>query len=152
MLPCSCSIFSPSKPTWGVNQKGRTCSLPTGLGILACWPVFRSKARQYSCSWEFYHAALCFSEPVPQPELRYSSNLAGSPIELVCMVPEGTVASISWKKEGHPLPPEQCHLPSGNINVLQIKKGEKSDCGSYSCNVSNVISWKETDLNLTVTG
>ncbi|KAM9600494.1 uncharacterized protein ACIBXB_003934 isoform 2-T3 [Morphnus guianensis] len=91
-------------------------------------------------------------KPVPQPELRYSSNLAGSPIELVCMVPEGTVASISWKKEGHPLPPEQCHLLSGNINVLQIRKGEKSDCGSYSCNVSNVISWKETALNLTVTG
>ncbi|NXW21409.1 HECAM protein, partial [Circaetus pectoralis] len=91
-------------------------------------------------------------KPVPQPELLYSSNLAGSPIELVCMVPEGTVASISWKKEGHPLPPEQCHLLSGNINVLQIRKGEKSDCGSYSCNVSNAISWKETALNLTVTG
>ncbi|XP_075369507.1 uncharacterized protein LOC142415274 isoform X2 [Mycteria americana] len=91
-------------------------------------------------------------KPVPQPELQCSLNLAGSPIELVCVVPEGTVASISWKKEGRPLPPEKCYLVSGNISVLQIRSGEKSDCGSYSCNVSNVISWKEAALNLTVTG
>ncbi|NXH71998.1 CEA15 protein, partial [Hydrobates tethys] len=89
---------------------------------------------------------------VPQPELQHSLNLAGSPIELVCVVPKATVASISWKKEGRPLSPEKCHLLSGNITVLQIRNGEKSDCGSYSCNVSNVISWKEAALNLTVTG
>ncbi|KFR14180.1 hypothetical protein N306_12048, partial [Opisthocomus hoazin] len=91
-------------------------------------------------------------KPVPQPELQCSSNLAGLPIKLVCAVPEGTVASISWKKDGHPLPPEKCHGLSGDLTVLQIRKGEKSDCGSYSCNVSNVISWKEAALNLTVTG
>ncbi|XP_054070349.1 uncharacterized protein LOC128914794 isoform X1 [Rissa tridactyla] len=91
-------------------------------------------------------------QPVPQPELQCSSKVAGSPIELVCMVPEGTVASISWKKDGHPLPPEKCYLLSEKDTVLQIRNGEKSDCGSYSCNVSNVISWKEASLDLTVTG
>ncbi|KAM6125093.1 uncharacterized protein FYN12_007594 isoform 2-T3 [Phoenicopterus ruber ruber] len=91
-------------------------------------------------------------KPVPQPELQRSSNLAGSPIELVCVVPEGTLASISWKKEGRPLPLEKCYRLSGNLTVLYIRKGEKSDCGSYSCNVSNVISWKEAALNLKVTG
>ncbi|KFV18974.1 hypothetical protein N340_03202, partial [Tauraco erythrolophus] len=92
-------------------------------------------------------------KPVPQPKLRRSSNLAGSPIELLCMLPEGTVASISWKKEGRPIPPEKCyHLPFENITVLQIRSGEKLDCGSFSCNVSNEISWKEAALNLTVTG
>ncbi|NXL35869.1 PSG22 protein, partial [Glaucidium brasilianum] len=91
-------------------------------------------------------------KPVPQPELQSSSNLAGSPIELVCMVPEGTVASISWKKERLPLSPEKCYLLPENITVLRIRNGDKSDCGSYSCNVSNVISWKEASLNLTVTG
>ncbi|XP_075576831.1 uncharacterized protein LOC142594832 isoform X2 [Pelecanus crispus] len=91
-------------------------------------------------------------KPVPQPELQYSLNLAGLPIELVCMVPEGTVASISWKKEGHPLPPEKHCLLSEDSTMLQIRNGQKSDCGYYSCNVSNVISWKEAALNLTVTG
>uniref|UniRef100_A0A8C8AU88 Ig-like domain-containing protein n=1 Tax=Otus sunia TaxID=257818 RepID=A0A8C8AU88_9STRI len=91
-------------------------------------------------------------KPVPQPELQCSSNLAGSPIELVCVVPEGTVASISWKKERQPLSPEKYYLFSEDITVLQIRNGDKSDCGSYSCNVSNVISWKEAALNLTVTG
>ncbi|NXJ99219.1 CEAM6 protein, partial [Corythaixoides concolor] len=92
-------------------------------------------------------------KPVPQPELRCSSTLAGSPIELICAVPAGTVASVSWKKEGHPLPPGKCyHLPSENITVLQIRNAEKLDCGSFSCNISNEISWKEAALNLTVTG
>ncbi|KFV56078.1 hypothetical protein N341_03945, partial [Tyto alba] len=89
-------------------------------------------------------------KPVPQPEIQYSSNLAGSPIKLVCAVPEGTVTSISWAKERQPLLPENCYLLSEN--VLQIRNGGRSDCGSYSCNVSNVISWKEAVLNLTVTG
>ncbi|NXC77314.1 HECAM protein, partial [Anhinga anhinga] len=91
-------------------------------------------------------------KPVPQPELQPSLNLVGLPIELVCVVPEGTAASISWKKDGHPLPPEKCHLLHESNTVLQIRSAEKSDCGSYSCNVSNVISWKEATLNLVVTG
>ncbi|KAM9274507.1 uncharacterized protein RDI95_009945 isoform 3-T8 [Morus bassanus] len=91
-------------------------------------------------------------KPVPQPELQFSLNLVGLPIELVCMVPEGTVASISWKKDGHPLSPEKCDLLYENLTVLQIRNAEKSDCGSYSCNISNTISWKEAALNLAVTG
>ncbi|NXJ80997.1 HECAM protein, partial [Trogon melanurus] len=91
--------------------------------------------------------------PVPQPELQYNSNLAGSLIELTCMVPEGTVDSISWMKDGRPLPPEMCYLlPGDTASVLQIRSAEKSDCGSYSCNVSNKVSWKEAALNLMVTG
>ncbi|NXW63547.1 CD48 protein, partial [Eurystomus gularis] len=92
-------------------------------------------------------------QPVPQPEIQHSSNLAGSVIELVCAVPEGAVVdSVFWKKEGGPLPPEKCYLVPGHASVLRIRGGEKSDCGSYSCNVSNRISWKETTLNLTLTG
>ncbi|NXX52297.1 HECA2 protein, partial [Scopus umbretta] len=89
---------------------------------------------------------------VPQPELQGSLNLVGLPIKLVCVVPEGTVSSISWKKDGHPLPPEKCYLLSGNNTMLQIRNGQKSDCGSYSCNISNAVSWKEATLSLTVTG
>ncbi|KAM6323242.1 uncharacterized protein O3Q21_005886 isoform 3-T4 [Podargus strigoides] len=91
-------------------------------------------------------------KPVPQPELQSSLNLAGSPVELVCAVPEGTAVSISWKKEGRPLPPRNCYVLSENATVLQIRNVEKSDCGFYSCNISNLISWKETTLHLTVTG
>ncbi|XP_069723747.1 uncharacterized protein [Phaenicophaeus curvirostris] len=92
-------------------------------------------------------------KPVPQPELQCTSNLAGSPIKLICSVPEGMeVSSVSWKKDGHPLSPEKCDLLSENITVLQIRNGKKSDCGTYSCNISNRISWKEATLNLTMTG
>ncbi|XP_025963583.2 uncharacterized protein LOC112987765 isoform X2 [Dromaius novaehollandiae] len=91
-------------------------------------------------------------KPVPQPELQCSSSLVGSPIELRCVLPKGRVDAIFWKKEGRPLPPERCYQLSENMTVLRIGKGEKADCGSYSCNVSNEISWKEAVLNLTLAG
>ncbi|KAM7160362.1 hepatic and glial cell adhesion molecule-like isoform 2-T3 [Macrochelys suwanniensis] len=88
--------------------------------------------------------------PVSQPQIWHNSSLAGSLIELFCNVPEGTVENIDWKKEGHPLPQERYYLLSENHSVLHIGKGEKSDCGSYSCNVSNEISWQESLLYLTI--
>nr|XP_038040140.1 hemicentin-2-like isoform X1 [Anas platyrhynchos]XP_038040142.1 hemicentin-2-like isoform X1 [Anas platyrhynchos]XP_038040143.1 hemicentin-2-like isoform X1 [Anas platyrhynchos]XP_038040144.1 hemicentin-2-like isoform X1 [Anas platyrhynchos]XP_038040146.1 hemicentin-2-like isoform X3 [Anas platyrhynchos] len=91
-------------------------------------------------------------KPLPQPKLLSSSNLDGSLINLTCVLPEGTVADVSWKKDGHPLPPEKCFQLTGKNTVLQIRKAEKSDCGSYSCIINNSISWKEAALNLTVTG
>ncbi|KAM9127598.1 uncharacterized protein ACDP82_011752 isoform 2-T2 [Pangshura tecta] len=90
--------------------------------------------------------------PVSQPQIRSNSSLAGSPTELFCNVPEGTVENIAWEKEGGPLPKERCYLLSENDSVLHIGKGEKSDCGSYSCNVSNEISWQESSLYLTIVG
>ncbi|XP_068552726.1 uncharacterized protein [Anas acuta] len=91
-------------------------------------------------------------KPLPQPKLLSSSNLDGSLINLTCVLPEGTVADVFWKKDGHPLPPEKCFQLTGKTAVLQIRKAEKSDCGSYSCIISNSISWREAALNLTVTG
>lgn len=89
---------------------------------------------------------------MPQPKLLSSSNLAGSLINLTCMLPQGTVADVSWKKDGHPLPPEKCCRLTWKTTMLQIRKAEKSDCGSYSCIINNSVSWKEAALNLTVTG
>ncbi|XP_035397298.1 hepatocyte cell adhesion molecule-like isoform X1 [Cygnus atratus] len=91
-------------------------------------------------------------KPLPQPKLLSSSNLAGSLINLTCMLPEGMVADVSWKKDGHPLPPEKCCRLTWKTTMLQIRKAEKSDCGSYSCIINNSVSWKEAALNLTVTG
>ncbi|NXI69787.1 HECA2 protein, partial [Anseranas semipalmata] len=91
-------------------------------------------------------------KPMPQPKLLSTSNLAGSLIELTCMLPQGTVAAVSWKKDGHPLPPEKCYQLTQNTTTLQIRKADKSDCGSYSCNISNAVSWKEAALDLIVTG
>ncbi|XP_074925105.1 uncharacterized protein LOC116819994 isoform X2 [Chelonoidis abingdonii] len=90
--------------------------------------------------------------PVSQPQIWSNSSLAGSPIELFCNVPEGTVENIDWEKEGGPLPQERCYLLSENDSLLHIGKGGKLDCGSFSCNVSNEISWQESSLKLTIVG
>ncbi|KAG6926765.1 hypothetical protein G0U57_011505, partial [Chelydra serpentina] len=57
-----------------------------------------------------------------------------------------------WKKDGKPLPQERDFHFSKNLRILNIPEGQKSDCGSYSCNVSNEISWQESSLNLTIAG
>lgn len=57
---------------------------------------------------------------------------------------------FTWKKDGQMLPPDRSY--SGSLRVLCLRMAKKSDCGSYSCNASNGISWQETSLNVTVAG
>uniref|UniRef100_A0A8D0LCF8 Ig-like domain-containing protein n=1 Tax=Sphenodon punctatus TaxID=8508 RepID=A0A8D0LCF8_SPHPU len=90
-------------------------------------------------------------KPVSQPQLWSNSNLAGTTVALFCEVSEGRVDKIDWEKEGEPLPLERCYLLSENRSVLYIRRAEKPECGSFSCNVSNKVSWKESSLDLTLT-
>uniref|UniRef100_A0A8C9F8N5 Ig-like domain-containing protein n=1 Tax=Pavo cristatus TaxID=9049 RepID=A0A8C9F8N5_PAVCR len=91
-------------------------------------------------------------KPVPQPKLLESSILNSCFIKLICLLPNGTVAAVSWKKDGHSLAPQNYYQLTQSSTELWIRKGEKSNCGSYSCNVSNAISWEEATFNLTITG
>ncbi|KYO45028.1 hypothetical protein Y1Q_0007339 [Alligator mississippiensis] len=60
--------------------------------------------------------------------------------------------TIDWKKDGKPLPEDQDFQLSKNHSILIISEGQKLNCGSYSCNVSNEISWQETTLNWAIAG
>ncbi|XP_014811462.1 PREDICTED: uncharacterized protein LOC106896193 [Calidris pugnax] len=72
--------------------------------------------------------------------------------KVFCDVAEGKVDTITWKKDGQPLPAERGSHLSGSLSVLSLRSAKKSDCGSYSCNASNRISWQETSLNITIAG
>lgn len=72
--------------------------------------------------------------------------------EVLCEVVEGRVDTITWKKDGQALPQGRGFYVSGNLSILHLRAVKKSDCGSYSCNASNGISWQETSLNVTVAG
>ncbi|XP_004940800.2 hepatocyte cell adhesion molecule isoform X2 [Gallus gallus] len=91
-------------------------------------------------------------KPVPQPKLLKSSDSNGCLIKLICLLPHGTVAAVSWKKDGHSLTSQNYYQLTQNFTELWVRNGEKSNCGSYSCNVSNAISWEEATFNLTITG
>ncbi|XP_074864124.1 cell adhesion molecule DSCAML1-like isoform X2 [Carettochelys insculpta] len=91
-------------------------------------------------------------EPVPEPQLQINSTAVGSSVELSCKVPAGHVQAIDWKKDGKPLPSNKCYQLSKDFTVLYIPEAQKSDCGSFSCNVSNDISWQETYVHLTLDG
>lgn len=92
-------------------------------------------------------------KPVPQPKLLEISNQNSSHIKLICLLPNGTMAAVSWKKDGHSLIPQNYYYQlTQNSTELWIRKGGRSNCGSYSCNVSNAVSWKVATINLTITG
>ncbi|NWV42940.1 CD48 protein, partial [Grantiella picta] len=91
-------------------------------------------------------------EPVSRPQLRTSALLARATGEVICEVAEGRVDIITWKKDGQPLPPGRVFQLSNSRRVLYLSPAKKSDCGSYSCNASNRISWQETSLDITIEG
>ncbi|KAF1448357.1 HECA2 protein, partial [Pygoscelis papua] len=91
-------------------------------------------------------------KPVSRPRLRSSALVAQATGEVLCDVAEGRVDTIAWKKDGQPLPPDRGFHLSDSLSILYLRPAKKSDCGSYSCNVSNGISWQETSLNVTIAG
>ncbi|NWS05081.1 HECAM protein, partial [Motacilla alba] len=91
-------------------------------------------------------------QPVSRPQLRTSSLLARATGQVICEVPEGRVDTITWKKDGQPLLPDRVSQLSSSHSVLYLRPAKKSDCGSYSCNASNGISWQENSLEVTIEG
>ncbi|NXK68298.1 HECAM protein, partial [Sylvietta virens] len=91
-------------------------------------------------------------QPVSCPQLRISPLLARATGQVVCEVAEGRVDTITWKKDGQPLPPDRVSQLSSSRSILYLRPAKKSDCGSYSCNASNGISWQETSLKVAIEG
>ncbi|NXH22242.1 PSG22 protein, partial [Bucco capensis] len=91
-------------------------------------------------------------KPVSRPQLRSSALVAQATGKVLCAVEEGKVDTITWKKDGQLLPMERVLHLSNSLSVLYLRSAKKSDCGSYSCNASNGISWEETSLNITIAG
>ncbi|KFU94026.1 CD48 antigen, partial [Chaetura pelagica] len=91
-------------------------------------------------------------EPVSRPRLWTSALVARAAGELLCSVAEGKVDTITWQKDGQPLPLGTASHPSHGLSILYLSSAKKSDCGSYSCNASNEISWQEVSLDVTIAG
>ncbi|NXJ70804.1 CEAM6 protein, partial [Rostratula benghalensis] len=91
-------------------------------------------------------------KPVSRPRLWSSALVARATGKVFCDVAEGKVDTIIWKKDGQLLSIEGVSHFSGSLSVLSLRSAKKSDCGSYSCNASNRISWQETSLNVTIAG
>nr|XP_038040184.1 hemicentin-2-like isoform X1 [Anas platyrhynchos] len=96
--------------------------------------------------------SVLFPEPVSRPQLWSSGLVAKATGEVLCEVVEGRVDTITWKKDGQALLRGRGFHISGSLSILHLRAVKKSDCGSYSCNASNGISWQETSLNVTVAG
>ncbi|NXN13051.1 HECA2 protein, partial [Indicator maculatus] len=91
-------------------------------------------------------------KPVARPRLQSSPLVARAAGEVLCDVAEGKVDTITWKKDGQLLPPGRALHLSSRLSVLYLRPAKRSDCGCYSCNASNAISWEEASLNITIAG
>ncbi|NXY11196.1 HECA2 protein, partial [Pteruthius melanotis] len=91
-------------------------------------------------------------QPMSRPRLWASALQARATGKIVCEVAEGRVATLAWKKDGRPLPAGSVSQLSGGRSVLHLRPAQRPDCGSYSCNASNGISWQESSLEVTVEG
>ncbi|XP_056215799.1 uncharacterized protein LOC130158790 isoform X3 [Falco biarmicus] len=91
-------------------------------------------------------------KPVTRPQLQSSALVARATGMVLCEVMEGKVDTITWKKDGQPIPSDRGYHLSNSLSILYLRSAKKSDCGSYSCNASNGISWQETSLNVTIAG
>ncbi|NXR09838.1 CD48 protein, partial [Semnornis frantzii] len=91
-------------------------------------------------------------KPVARPRLQSSPLMAQATGQLLCDVAEGKVDTITWKKDGQVLPTDRVLHHSSRLSILYLTSAKKSDCGCYSCNASNAISWEEASLNITIAG
>ncbi|NXA32539.1 HECA2 protein, partial [Eudromia elegans] len=97
--------------------------------------------------------SLLVIDPVSKPGLQTDSKLVDRPIKLSCEVEHpAAVKNVVWKKNGQLLHPDTHYVFSEDLRVLQIQNACKSDCGSYSCNISNQVSWDEASLDLVIDG
>ncbi|KFP05678.1 Hepatocyte cell adhesion molecule, partial [Calypte anna] len=144
---------SPS-PTIQEPYKGRALFHPTN-GSLLLEDVQESDSGIYKVTInvkESLEILLEVLKPVSRPQLWTSALVAQAAGQVLCRVAEGKVDTISWKKDGHPLPPGRASNLSHSLSVLYLRAVQKSDCGSYSCNASNRVSWQETSLDVTIAG
>ncbi|NWR53917.1 HECA2 protein, partial [Bucorvus abyssinicus] len=141
-------------PTIHVPYVGRAIFHPSN-GSLLLENVQESDSGIYKVNVEGGESQKILLEvltPVSRPQLRSSALVARATGEVLCDVAEGRVDTFAWKKDGQPLPPDRVFHPSNSLSILYLRSAKKSDCGSYSCNASNEISWEETSLNVTIAG
>ncbi|XP_061454346.1 uncharacterized protein LOC133371197 isoform X2 [Rhineura floridana] len=119
--------------------------LPTQRGFpRGKYPPGHSMQQHHTGSPDPSVSPLGILKPLVQPIIRRESAREKLGIWLSCQVPGGTVDVIEWKRDGKPVSVGQKrHLPA---NLLNLPETEASSCGSYSCNASNSISWKESPL------
>ncbi|XP_062998138.1 uncharacterized protein LOC134409355 [Elgaria multicarinata webbii] len=67
-------------------------------------------------------------------------------IWLFCQVPVGKVGAIEWKKDGRVAFAGKEQRLSASLSVLSLPDTEASNCGSFTCNASNAIGWKESPV------
>ncbi|XP_072892376.1 uncharacterized protein [Hemitrygon akajei] len=90
---------------------------------------------------------LIFDE-LSKPSIQKNSSSLNSTIQLSCTV-DGDSPSYQWQKDGREVSQDQ--LLDGNKSLV-IPSASRSDCGTYTCVVTNPVSSVQANYLLTIHG
>ncbi|KAJ8354764.1 hypothetical protein SKAU_G00223310, partial [Synaphobranchus kaupii] len=73
-----------------------------------------------------------------------------SSANLTCQAANGTLISMEWLKDGHPLSPSNRITFSGDNSSVSIDPVQGTDNGQYQCTLTNPVSTDAATYKLTV--
>ncbi|XP_041069079.1 hepatocyte cell adhesion molecule-like isoform X2 [Carcharodon carcharias] len=89
-------------------------------------------------------------EPLSEPSVNVT--YVDTTIELTCQVSAGKASSILWYKDEKMITNTNRYQFVRNNSTLIISKVMKSDSGSYTCTMANIVSKKNTSYPLVIYG
>ncbi|XP_062904278.1 uncharacterized protein LOC134346689 [Mobula hypostoma] len=95
-----------------------------------------------------HYVCLNIIDELSKPSIWINSSSLHSPIQLSCNV-DGDSLSYQWRKDGKEVSQDQ--LMDGNKSLV-IRSASRSDCGTYTCNVTNPVSTVRAYYSLTIHG
>lgn len=103
------------------------------------WPC-----HQHSCGAQLRRSALApphFSVPAVPPTIssegRVVEAAVGQPVELLCSASGNPLPTLSWQKDGLPLPEGAGVLLLAGGTLLRVQRVSESSAGSYTCLASS---------------
>ncbi|XP_078271998.1 uncharacterized protein LOC144602733 isoform X2 [Rhinoraja longicauda] len=135
------------------SYRGRVTFFPRN-GSMAFLNVTRRDAGLYLLYVNLQRDAvqsvrLLVMDRLSEVSLWSNSSSLGSTVQLNCAV-TGTPRQYQWRKDGRPVSRHH-RLLNGNASLV-IPRASRVDCGTYTCIVSNPVSFARENLTLTLYG
>ncbi|XP_068547343.1 hemicentin-1 isoform X4 [Anas acuta] len=168
-LVCEAYSYPPATVTWlkGGNplESNRNIRILPGGRTLQILSAQEDNAGRYTCiatneageTLKHYEVKVYIPPTINKGD---SSGMGLSPKEvkikvnhsltLECEAHAIPAASISWYKDGQPLKPDDHVVIQASGHFLQIKEGQVSDTGRYTCLASNIAGEDEVEFDVNI--
>uniref|UniRef100_A0A8B9SME3 Hemicentin 1 n=1 Tax=Anas platyrhynchos TaxID=8839 RepID=A0A8B9SME3_ANAPL len=168
-LVCEAYSYPPATVTWLKDgnplESNRNIRILPGGRTLQILSAQEDNAGRYTCiatneageTLKHYEVKVYIPPTINKGD---SSGMGLSPKEvkikvnhsltLECEAHAIPAASISWYKDGQPLKPDDHVVIQASGHFLQIKEGQVSDTGRYTCLASNIAGEDEVEFDVNI--